>query len=144
VAFVPPGFTARGGYVYYSDRKTPGGAHPGTDSVLRQSSADVVASGVQDGDLLAATEGGALVIAVHCDMSCQVIPVVTTPSTAHGEGHLVFTMNALPPSLSPSPQAIVSPADASHSRPTGAYVAIAAGVLAAVVATMAASRRRRR
>lgn len=103
VAFVPPGFT-KGGYVYYSDRKTANNPHPGTDSVLRLSSADIVAAGVQDGDLLAATEGGASMIAVRCAASCRVIPVVTNPTTAHGEGHVVFTLapHSLP-STSPMP-----------------------------------------
>ena len=47
VAFVPAGFASHGGYVYYSDRSTPGNPHPGTDQVLRLSSAELVAAGVQ-------------------------------------------------------------------------------------------------
>jgi hypothetical protein len=89
VSFVPSGF-ARGGYVYYSDRATPGNPHPGGDHVLRLSSADLVAAGVEEGDLLAATEGGASLIDVRCHPSCQVTKLFDTPTTAHGEGHLVF------------------------------------------------------
>lgn len=90
VGFAPAGFTA-GGDVYYADRATPGNRHPGTDTLLRLGSAPLQARGVRDGDLLAATEGGALLIAVHCGgshQSCSVIHVVTTATTAHGEGHL--------------------------------------------------------
>jgi hypothetical protein len=101
VGFVPPGFMGRTGTVYYSDRITPKNAHPGTDSLLRLSSAQLAAAGVQDGDLLAATEGGATMVAIHCEVSCKVIPVVTTATKAHGEGHFAFTME--PASSSPSP-----------------------------------------
>ena len=111
VAFVPAGFT-RGGYLYYSDRATPGNPHPGTDHVLRLSSSDLVAAGVQEGDLLAATEGGASMIGVRCDPSCRVFTVVGTPTTAHGEGHLVFATTQV---ASPSPPLRLPP-----SQPTAA------------------------
>lgn len=144
VAFVPSGFRSRGGFVYYADRKTANNPHPGTDSILRLSSADLVAAGVLDGDLLAATEGGASMIAVHCDSSCRVISVVATPTTAHGEGHLVFTMNAPRPSPSASARPSSTPAATRQPASAAPYVAIAAGVVAAVVVATAASRRRRR
>ncbi|TMC71578.1 MAG: hypothetical protein E6J18_06855 [Chloroflexi bacterium] len=35
VGFVPPGFTSRGGSVYYPDRFSRNNPHPGTDSLLR-------------------------------------------------------------------------------------------------------------
>ena len=105
LGFVPAGFTSRGGYVYYYDRATPGNPHAGTDHVLRLSSADLVAAGVADGDLLAATEGGASMIDVRCAPSCQVTPVVSTPTTAHGEGHLIFTMA---PQSAPSPVSVAT------------------------------------
>lgn len=96
VGFVPLGFMSGGGAAYLADRKTPGNPHPGTDSILRLSSADLAAAGVRDGDLLVATEGGATMIALRCAFTCTVIPVVSTPTTAHGEGHVVFTHNAAP------------------------------------------------
>jgi hypothetical protein len=147
VGFVPPGF-ASGGFVYYADRKTANNPHAGTDSVLRLSSADLVAAGVQEGDLLAATEGGASVIAVRCDTSCRVISVIGSATTAHGEGHLVFTLTELP---SPTPPAglVPSATPAASSSAVGAaapMVAIAAAVLAALVGAflaLAATRRRR-
>ena len=40
-----------------------------------------------------ATEGGANLVAVRCDLTCAVIPVVTVASKAHGEGHIAFTLN---------------------------------------------------
>jgi hypothetical protein len=35
-------------------------------------------------------------IALRCALTCTVIPVVSTPTTAHGEGHVVFTHDAVP------------------------------------------------
>lgn len=142
VAFVPTGFS-RGGYAYYSDRATPGNPHPGTDHVLRLSSADLVAAGVRDGDLLGATEGGASMIDVRCDTSCSVMTVVGTPTTAHGEGHIVFTLNRA--SVSPSPSATPSPVPAqrAHSVSPAPFIALAGAVIAAlaVVALAVFSRR---
>lgn len=144
LGFVPPGFVSRGGYVYYSDRSTPGNPHAGTDHVLRLGSSELAAAGVQDGDLLGATEGGASMIDVRCSTTCTVITVVPTPTTAHGEGHLVFTMNAPRPSPSPSARPSSTPAATRQPASAAPYVAIAAGVVAAVVVAIAASRRRRR
>src|SRR2546430_5515984 len=56
--FVPPGLTPDSD-VFYSDRSTPGGAHPGSNSLLRLHGSDLQAAGVASGDLLVATEGGA-------------------------------------------------------------------------------------
>jgi hypothetical protein len=87
VGFAPPGFAA-GGAAYFADRSTPGNPHPGTDRLLRLDGKSLAGSGVQEGDLLAATEGGAAMIAVHCGQSCQVTQIVAG-DTAHGEGHLL-------------------------------------------------------
>ena len=103
LGFVPAGFFSRGGFVYYSDRLTAGNPHPGTDSLLRLSSSDLGALGVQEGDMLVATEGGAAMVAVRCAATCTVIPVITTPTKAHGEGHIAFTVSA---AVSPSPRPI--------------------------------------
>jgi hypothetical protein len=127
VAFVPPGFL-RGGSVYYADRSTPGGPHPGTDSVLRLTSTDLQAAGVEEGDLLAVTEGGMQMIAVRCADTCTVMPVVSAATGAHGEGHLVFTASSAPPP-SPSPPAgatvsAVSPARSKGSQSPATLIAI--------------------
>ena len=151
VGFVPAGFMARGGFVYYADRLTAGNPHPGTDSLLRLASAQLAAAGVQDGDLLVATEGGATLVAVHCEASCTVISVVATTTKAHGEGHLAFTMGPAPP----SPVAPSAPATPSGGLPPqlAAFAgqwgmpAIAFLLLVALVAAVgvqAAIRRRRR
>jgi len=144
LGFVPPGFM-RGGEVYYSDRRTPGNPHPGTDNVLRLLSSDLAAAGVQDGDLLVATEGGATMVAVRCGTPCMVIPVVTAATTAHGEGHVVFTIDKTAPSPTPSPT-IKPSAKPSSPVVSGSNLVIAilvAGVLLAFVAGFAVARRRK-
>ena len=102
LGFVPAGFMSRGGAVYHADHKTAGSSFPGNDVVLRLTSAQLQGAGVQDGDLLAAVESGGATIAVHCDSTCTARRL-TSPTTAHGEGHFAFTMTALP--ASPSPKA---------------------------------------
>jgi hypothetical protein len=139
VGFVPPGFIGRGGAVYYADRLTTNNPHPGTDTVLRLTSVELAAAGVQDGDLLAATEGGATLVGVHCATQCTLLPVVSTPTKAHGEGHLAFTLKP----------AQASPSAATPSRTSKTSLPLLVGALAlllAVVATIAvvvAIRRRR-
>lgn len=129
LGFVPPGFL-RGGTLYFADRSTPGNPHPGTDSVLTLQAADLASAGVQEGDLLAATEGGGQLIAVRCvEAACQILPVISTATKAHGEGHLVLVTSAPPPSPSPSPSA---PPTAPSIRPVASSTPSAA-VLAAVV-----------
>lgn len=88
VGFVPPGFGG-GGAAYFADRSTPGNPHPGTDSLLRLDARSLTGAGVKDGDLLAATEGGAAVIAVRCTTTCRVTKLVAGDA-AHGEGHVLF------------------------------------------------------
>jgi hypothetical protein len=142
VAFVPGGFTGRGGFVYYSDRGTPGNPHAGTDHVLRLSSADLAAAGVQDGDMLAATEGGASMIDVRCAATCQVTPVVSAPTTAHGEGHIAFTLNPQP---SPSPSASVKQTASKPASSSGIGLVgfIVVGVVIAAALAAFGIRRRR-
>src|SRR6266852_3304132 len=143
LAVAPRGFGALGGAVYFADRKSPGSPHPGNDAILRMSSANLAAAQVQDGDMLLATEGGATMVAVRCAASCIVIPVVTTPTSAHGEGHLVFTMT---PTQSPSPirhpRTPVSEPTGVNDRASGT-ITIAAIVLVIVAAAFLILRRRR-
>jgi hypothetical protein len=108
VAFVPQGFS-RGGAAYYSDRLTPGNPHPGTDSLLRLTSPYLTGAAVHDGDLLGATEGGATMVDVRCDVTCQVFTVVGVASTSHGEGHIAFTT---------SPILVTSPLPSTTPLPT--------------------------
>jgi hypothetical protein len=135
LGFVPPGFL-RGGTVFFADRATPGGAHPGTDSVLTLHGSDLAGAGVQEGDLLAATEGGGRLIAVRCDATCQVIQVVTTATKAHGEGHLVLVTTA-PPLPTPSPTPSIASPEPVASTEVSSNIAVAALVIAVVVAVAA-------
>jgi hypothetical protein len=80
----------RGDSAYLADRRSPGNRHPGTDSILRLTGAQLAQAGAQSGDLLVATEGGAKTIVVHCARSCTVRHVADGPSVSHGEGHIVF------------------------------------------------------
>ena len=75
---------------YLADRRSPGNRHPGTDSILRLTGAQLAHAGAQSGDLLVATEGGAKTIVVHCARTCTVRHVADGPTVSHGEGHIVF------------------------------------------------------
>jgi hypothetical protein len=151
VGFVPSGMITRGGAAYYADRISAGNPHPGTDSLLRLTSAQLEAAGVQEGDMLVATEGGAALIAVRCEAACTVIPVVGAGPKAHGEGHIAFTVEAPPPGpIAATPR--ITPGVALPPQlvafvgewgiPTTALVLLLA--LVAAVAVPAAMRRRRR
>lgn len=86
--FVPPD---RHATFYLADRLTPGNRHPGDNVLLRLDSAALQRAGVQAGDLLVATEGGALTDAVHCGAAgCSVRFVANGPTAAHAEGHIGF------------------------------------------------------
>jgi hypothetical protein len=92
LGFVPPGFGA-GGFVYLADRATPDNPFPGTDAILRLSSPALRSAGVQDGDLLVATEGGGATVAIRCAATCEVHPVAAGPGgggVGHIEGHLTL------------------------------------------------------
>jgi hypothetical protein len=86
-AFVPPHF----GEALLADRLTPGNRHPGDDVVLRIDPRALAAAGVRPGQLLVATEGGALTDAIACTQAgCTVRYVAAGPRVAHGEGHIAF------------------------------------------------------
>jgi len=102
VGFVPDGFADRGGFVYHADHRTPGSAFPGSDTLLRLSSDVLAAAGVQDGDLLAASEDGGALISVHCETSCRTVRVLAGDGKAHVEGHIAFSVNAAPPNPTPA------------------------------------------
>jgi hypothetical protein len=72
-----------------ADRLTPGNPHPGDDVILKLGSEALRTAGVHGGDLLVATEGGALVDAITCGpRSCHVRQVADGPKIAHAEGHI--------------------------------------------------------
>jgi hypothetical protein len=74
-----------------ADRLSPHSVHTGDDVVLRIRAAALKAAGVKAGDLLVASEGGALTDAIRCSFSgCKVRYVADGPSEAHVEGHIAF------------------------------------------------------
>jgi hypothetical protein len=91
--FVPNGFTEQWS-AYVADRVTHGNPHPGNDVILRLTGADLIAAGVQAGDLIVVNEASAQTIVVHCSTSCSARQIADGPQNAHIEGHVVFT-NAL-------------------------------------------------
>jgi hypothetical protein len=88
--FVPTGFSSRT-VAYLSDRSVPGNAHPGTNSILELTGTGLERAGVQHGDLLVASEGGAETISVRCQQTCTISHVAAGPAATHAEGHIVFS-----------------------------------------------------
>jgi hypothetical protein len=93
IGFVPPGFSA-GGVAFLADRGTPNNPFPGTDSILRLTSAALSAAGVQDGDLLVSTEGGGTTVAIRCEATCTVTQVAQGTNGGHIEGHILAIAGA--------------------------------------------------
>ena len=91
--FVPNGFIGSKGAAYVADRATGNNVHPGTDTLLRLLASDLKDAGVQDGDLLVATEGGGRTLDIRCDHGCTVREIGHATSGAHIEGHIVFIAN---------------------------------------------------
>jgi hypothetical protein len=89
--FVPPGFVGGSGYAYLADRGTPDNPFPGTDSILRLSASTLASAGVQDGDLLVATEGNGTTIAVRCADTCSVLAAAQGTPGGHIEGKIAFS-----------------------------------------------------
>jgi hypothetical protein len=89
VGFIPA--HARGAdLALLGDRGGQAQPHPGDDAFLGVRVASLLHAGARRGDLLAATEGGALTIAIRCPRACRVVHVANGPPTAHAEGHIVF------------------------------------------------------
>jgi hypothetical protein len=89
VGFAPKRFDRRG-TAYLADLGAPGAPTEGTDSLLATRGRELVGAGVRPGDLLVATEAGALTYAVRCRRLCTVRRIGRGPAAAHGEGHLTF------------------------------------------------------
>lgn len=93
IGFVPDHFT-RTGSAYLSDLRAPGSPTEGTDSLLVLHGADLVKAGVSAGDLLVATEAGALTLSVRCALRCTVRRSGAGPAATHSEGHIAFVPGA--------------------------------------------------
>jgi hypothetical protein len=142
--FIPSGFTGGGGFVFVADRTTPNNPHPGTDTILRMSSADLAsAARVRDGDLLIAAEGGAVTIDVRCTTVCRSSTVVANQTSAHIEGHLVVVAHR----ATSTPASLPAVSDLGSQR-AQQLVRIVTGVIIAAVflllVTLAIRRLRRR
>ncbi|HET9848868.1 MAG TPA: hypothetical protein VFR68_09980 [Candidatus Dormibacteraeota bacterium] len=142
LGFAPPGFTG-GGAAYFADRATPGNPHPGTGNLLAADATALRATGVRDGDLIVATEGGARTIAVRCSASCIVNNIGAGPDVAHGEGHVLLIANHPLPSPSPLP-AGGEPKAAAQAQSLALRIALLALVAAAIIVIWSVVRRRRR
>jgi hypothetical protein len=87
IGFVP----GSGATAYLADRATANNPFPGTDSILRLS---LASAGVQEGDLLVATEGGGATVAIQCRDTCSARTVAIGPAggnVGHIEGHITLT-----------------------------------------------------
>jgi hypothetical protein len=89
--FVPPGFIGGSGAAYLADRGTPDNPFPGTDSILRLSASALASAGIQDGDLLIATEGNGTTIAIRCQDTCSVLPAAQGTNGGHIEGKIAIS-----------------------------------------------------
>ena len=90
VGFIPAG----GATAYLADRATANNPFPGTDSILRLPAQALGSIGVQEGDLLVATEGGGTTVAIQCRDTCTARTVAIGPAggnVGHIEGHITLT-----------------------------------------------------
>jgi hypothetical protein len=146
VGFVPSGFAA-GGTAFFADRATPGNPHPGTGSLLNLGAETLFKAGGREGDLLAATEGGATAIAIRCTSSCQTFRVASGPKVAHGEGHLLVVADhppARPGSLAEARDLGLAAQRQAQITRAAVAVLLVGGVLLAVLLGLLFRRRRRR
>jgi hypothetical protein len=141
--FVPVGFL-RSGAAYLADRATANNPHAGTDSLLRITASQLRAEGVLEGDLLVASEGGGVTIAVHCaaDGSCASVRRLGQASAAaHVEGHLLLVADHPGPSPRPLPQGKLG---AAGRGGISTYLPYAIGLLGIAALYLYTRRRRRR
>lgn len=96
VGFVPTDFVHRGGAAYVADRKSPGSPTEGDDAIWRLARDALGQVGIDDNDLLVATEGGGRTIIVRCRTTCRILPLGQAPN-AHVEGHITVVLDPAPP-----------------------------------------------
>jgi hypothetical protein len=89
VGFVPPGFDRRGA-AYLADLLAPGAPTEGTNSLLTIRGRELVRVGMRAGDLLVATEAGAITFSIRCRQRCTVRRIGRSEVATHGEGHLTI------------------------------------------------------
>ena len=98
VGFVPPEFLQRGGTAYMVDRRSPGSPTEGTDGVWRLTEDVLRGVGIDNNDLMVATEANGQTVVVRCRMTCRVLPLGRAPG-AHVEGHITVAIG--PPQEKP-------------------------------------------
>lgn len=97
LGIVPQGMTRRGA-AFLSDRLTPGNFQPGSGNLTHIRWRALKRAGVREGDLLVATEAGALTFAIRCaGATCTSQLVAHGVSKAHSEGHIAFAKRRLKP-----------------------------------------------
>lgn len=79
-----------GGAAYLADRGTPGNPSPGSDSLLRLPTQALADAAVPASDLLVATGGVGLTVAVRCADTCTRFRVADGPAGGPIEAHIVF------------------------------------------------------
>jgi hypothetical protein len=94
LGFVPQRL-GRGATAYFSDLGAPGSPTVGTDSLLVLRAQDLARIGLRPGELVAATEAGAVTVVVHCGRACSVREIAVGSAAAHGEGHVTFERGGL-------------------------------------------------
>jgi hypothetical protein len=121
--------------VYFADRGTPGNPHPGSDNLLALVGADLARSAAKPGDLLVATEGGAGLVAVGCDMtSCQMSTLVGDNGISHGEGHILVVAGRPGDAFRRAPSAVRS--DAPVTPPAVVAALIVSALVVAVLGSL--------
>jgi len=98
VGFVPPEFLQRGGIAYLADRGSSGSPPEGTDGIRRLTEDVLRGVGIDNNDLVLATEAGGRTAVVRCRLTCRVLPLGGAPG-ARVKGHITVALG--PPQQKP-------------------------------------------
>jgi hypothetical protein len=119
---------------YFSDRGTPGNAHPGSDNLLAIKGSSLARAGALPGDLLVATEGGAGLVDVRCGVSsCDATTLVRDNGVSHGEGHLLVVEGLPGPAFKAAPAALQSELTSTPTAVLGGLIAALPAIAALLV-----------
>jgi len=119
LGFVPPEFLQRGATAYMADRRTPGpptvpnggspptvpngGSPPtvpnGGDGLWRLTDRVLRDVGIDNNDLLVASQAGGRTVVVRCRATCRVLPLGQAAPDARVEGHITVVLG--PPQQKP-------------------------------------------
>jgi hypothetical protein len=97
VGFLPADISTYGGSLFVADRRS--GPTDGTDSIWRLGDDAIRQAGLQEGDLVVATEKAGRTVAVRCRSTCRVLPVGQAGDAAHVEGHVTAVLDPPKPPL---------------------------------------------